>query len=60
MRSIIFRNRYTLLLSCLGVYILVLVTEGLITGREPELLKFDNSLFELNLIELQELAESFE
>ena len=60
MKALILKNRFTLLATCLTVYIFTLVVEGLVTGREPDLLHFDNSLFELNLLELQELSDQFE
>ncbi len=60
MKAVILKNRFTLLATCLFVYVVTLVIEGLATGREPDLLHFDNSLFELNLLELQQLSDSFE
>jgi hypothetical protein len=60
MKALILKNRFTLLLTCLTVYVVTLVVEGLITDRQPELLKFENSLFELNILELQELGKRFE
>jgi len=60
MKAVILKNRFTLLATCIVVYIATIVIEGWVTGREPDLLRFDNSLFELNLLELQELDELFE
>ncbi|MFT4860873.1 MAG: hypothetical protein ACI95C_000071 [Pseudohongiellaceae bacterium] len=59
MKALVLKNRFTLLATCLFVYVITLVVEGVATGREPDLLHFDNSLFELNLLELQELSDSF-
>lgn len=55
MKDIILKNRYTLLVTVLATYILVLVVEGAITDRQPDWLKFDNSLFTLDVRELREL-----
>jgi hypothetical protein len=60
MKALIFKNRFTVLITCLIAYVFIIVAEGLITDREPELLRFDKSLFELNILELQELAEYLE
>jgi hypothetical protein len=60
MKALILKNRFTLLVTCLLAYVLVLVVEGFVTGRTPDLLHFDNSLFELNLLELQELSGTFD
>ena len=51
----ILKNRYTLLVTVLATYILVVVVEGAITDRQPDWLKFDNSLFTLDVRELREL-----
>jgi hypothetical protein len=60
MKALILKNRFTLLVTCLLAYITILVVEGFVTERTPDLLRFDNSLFELNLLELQELSERFD
>jgi len=59
MKKIIFKNRFTLLTTTILAYVLLLVIEGMVTSREPALLRFDNSLFELNLEELNEISERF-
>ncbi len=55
MKDMILKNRYTLLVTVLATYILVVVVEGAITDRQPDWLKFDNSLFTLDVRELREL-----
>lgn len=55
MKDMILKNRYTLLVTVLAAYILVVVVEGAITDRQPDWLKFDNSLFTLDVRELREL-----
>lgn len=57
MKDLILRNRYTLLLSVLLIYTLLLVAEGAITQREPDWLRFDNSLFTIDLRQLDALGE---
>jgi hypothetical protein len=60
-KQLVMRNRFTLLLAVLLSYMLLLAIEGFLSGREPDLLRFDNSLFSLDLRELQELElEMFE
>ena len=58
MKNVILRNRYTLLLSTLIVYIVVLVVEGAITGREARSVEFENPYFDLNLNNMEELRDS--
>lgn len=48
MRELILRNRYTLLLTTLIVYMAVLVAEGMITGREARVIEFENPYFDFN------------
>ncbi|MFT6401101.1 MAG: hypothetical protein ACJAY7_000739 [Pseudohongiellaceae bacterium] len=59
MKKIILKNRFTLLATIILAYVLLLVIEGVVTSREPALLRFDNSLFELNLEELNEISDRF-
>lgn len=58
MKNLILKNRYTLLMTVLAVYVLVLVAEGAITGREARVVRFDNPFFDLNLNNLQEFMEN--
>lgn len=48
MKDLILRNRYTLLVVTLIVYMGVLVTEGMITGREARGIEFENPYFDFN------------
>jgi|TARA_B110000908_G_C10037826_1_gene350364 hypothetical protein len=48
MKDLILRNRYTLLVVTLIVYMGVLVTEGMITGREARVIEFENPYFDFN------------
>lgn len=57
MKNIILRNRYTLLVTVLTVYIVVLVIEGFITGRQAQVLDFENPFFDLNIKDLEGLRE---
>lgn len=56
----VLKNRFTLLASVLTAYMLLLSVENLITGRTPDLLHFDNSLFELQIGDWNELDDMFE
>jgi hypothetical protein len=46
MKDLILRNRYTLLVVTLIVYMGVLVAEGMITGREARVIEFENPYFD--------------
>jgi hypothetical protein len=50
----ILSNRYAILLTTLGAYLLVVVIEGAITGREARLLDFENSFFDFNIADFEE------
>jgi hypothetical protein len=50
----ILSNRYVLLLATLTAYLLVVVAEGAITGREARLLDFENPFFDLNIGDFEE------
>ena len=58
MKNIILKNRYTLLLTVLAVYILVLVAEGAITGRQPRMVDFDNPFFDFNVRDFEEFMDN--
>ena len=57
MKNLILRNRYTLLVVTLIVYMGVLVAEGMITGREARVIEFENPYFDLNLNNLENFRE---
>lgn len=57
MKDLILRNRYTLLVVTLIVYMSVLVAEGMITGREVRLIEFENPYFDMNLNNFEEFRE---
>ena len=57
MKNIILKNRYTLLVTVLTVYIVGLVIEGFITGRQAQVLDFENPFFDLNIKDLEGLRE---
>jgi len=54
MKDLILKNRYTLLLAVLSFYVLVVVLEGIITDRQPDWLRMENSLFSVDLRDLDE------
>ncbi len=57
MKNILLKNRYTLLLSILVVYMVVLVAEGAITGREARVIDFENPFFDLNIRDFEEFRD---
>jgi len=58
MKDLILRNRYSLLVATLIVYMGVLVTEGMITGREARVIEFENPYFDFNLNEFEGFRDS--
>ncbi len=48
MKGLILRNRYTLLVVTLIVYMGGLVAEGMITGREARVIEFESPYFDFN------------
>lgn len=54
----ILSNRYAVLLSTLTAYLLVVVVEGAITGREARVLDFENPFFDLNIADFEAFRTS--
>jgi hypothetical protein len=59
-KKLVLRNRYTVLLATLLVYLAVLVAEGAITGREARVFDFDNPFFEINVSNFEEFRRDRE
>ena len=57
MKGLILRNRYTLLVVTLIVCMGVLVTEGMITGREARVIEFENPYFDFNSSDFEGFRE---
>ena len=57
MKDLILLYRYTLLVVTLIVYMVVLVTVGMITGREARVIEFDNPYFDFNLTNFESFRE---
>ena len=57
MKDLILRNRYTLLVVTLIVYMGVLVTEGMITGREARIIELENPYFDFNSTDFEGFRE---
>lgn len=57
MKNHILRNRYSLLLTTLLIYMLVMVVEGAATGRRAQVMDFENPFFDLNLNNIDEFIE---
>jgi len=55
MKRYILKNRFTLLLTVLVAYMVVLVTEGAITGRKAQFVDFENPFFDLNVNNIEAL-----
>lgn len=57
MKNILLKNRYTLLISVLVLYMVVLVAEGAITGREARVIDFENPFFDLNINDFEQFRD---
>ena len=57
MKNILLKNRYTLLISVLVVYMVALVAEGAITGREARVIDFENPFFDLSINDFEEFRD---
>ena len=57
MKDLILRNRYTLLVVTLIVYMGVLVTEGMITDRKARVIEFENPYFDFNSTDFEGFRE---
>ncbi len=57
MKDFILKNRYTLLLTTLTLYMAVLVAEGEITGREARIIDFENPFFDFNISNWEDFVD---
>ncbi len=57
LRKVIFRNRHSVMTTTLLVYILVLVLEGALTGREARVIDLENPFFDLNIRDFDEFRD---
>lgn len=53
-KALVFRNRYTVLLTTLAVYILTVVIEGAVTGRDATVIDLENPFFDLQIQDFEE------
>ena len=56
-RGLIFRNRDTVLATTILVYLLVVVVEGALTGREARVIDLENPFFDFNIGDLDQLRQ---
>ena len=56
-RGLIFRNRNTVLATTILAYLLVVVVEGALTGREVRTIDLENPFFDLNIADLEQLRQ---
>jgi len=54
LKRLVLKNRFTVLVATLAVYMSVLVVEGALTGREARVVDFDNPFFDLS-VDLEQL-----
>ncbi len=58
LKNLLLRNRFSVLLATLTVYLLVLVVEGAITGREARVVDFENPFFDLTMRDFQDFRDA--
>lgn len=56
-KKYVLMNRFTVLTTAIAVYLLVLVIEGEITGREALLIDLENSYFDLTIKDLDQFGD---
>lgn len=59
-KKAILRSRYTLLLTVILAYIIAIVLEGMLTGREAAYFNLENSFFEFNVNDQQSFEDFIE
>ena len=57
MKNYLFKNRFTLLLATLTVYLLVMVVEGAVTGRRAQIIDSENPFFDRTLNNIEQFIE---
>ena len=57
-RNLILKNRYTLLLTTILAYILVVVAEGAIIGRDDRVIDFENPFFDIDVRDFDEFRDA--
>jgi hypothetical protein len=56
-RTLLLKNRYSVLVTTIVAYVLVVVIEGAVTGREARVIDLDNPYFELNIQDFEEFRD---
>ena len=57
LRALLLKNRYSVLVATIAAYVLVVVIEGAVTGREARVIDLDNPYFELNIQDFEEFRD---
>jgi hypothetical protein len=57
LRALLLKNRYSVLVTTIAAYVLVVVIEGAVTGREARVIDLDNPYFELNIQDFEEFRD---
>ena len=57
-RNLVLKNRYTLLLSVLTLFVAAVVIEGAIVGREPRIIEFENPYFDFNARDIDQFMNN--
>ena len=56
-RALLLKNRYSVLVTTITAYVLVVVIEGAVTVREARVIDLDNPYFELNIQDFAEFRD---
>lgn len=57
LRKILLKDRYSVLLTTIAAYLLVVVVEGFVTGREARVVDLENPYLDFNLQYEEETEE---
>lgn len=60
LKRIVLKDRYTVLVATIVVYMAVLMLEGLLTGREARVIDLENPYFDFNVQDWERFRESRE
>ncbi len=55
--KILLKDRYSVLLTTIAVYLIVVVIEGFLTGREARVVDLENPFYDLNFQTTEEIEE---
>lgn len=58
LKRIVLKDRYTVLVATIVIYMAVLMLEGLLTGREARVIDLENPYFDFNVQDWERFRDS--